>query len=114
MGYTTTPKNLALDTIGGQASYLSFHTGNPGATGANEVTGGTYTRPQTTWQAAANAAKAGSEVTANIPAGRTITHWGLWTAASGGTFYFGDVLAAAEAFGGAGTFDFTPTLTQAG
>lgn len=114
MGFTMTPKNLSLDTIGAQSAYLSFHTGDPGLTGANEVAGGTYTRPQTAWSLAANAIKPGSVVHANIPSGTTITHWGLWTAQTGGTFYFGDLLPEPESFGAAGVYDFTPTMVQAG
>jgi hypothetical protein len=114
VGYTTTPKNVSLDAIGANATWISFHTGDPGSNGANEVAGGLYTREQTAWGAAGSAAKVGSQVTADIPAATTITHWGLWTASSGGTFYYGGPLSASESFGGAGTYLFTPTLTQAG
>lgn len=114
MGYTNTSKNVALDAIGAAASYISFHTADPSTTGANEVIGGTYARVQTTWGAAASASKAGSQITANIPASTTITHWGLWTASSGGTFHYGGTLSASETFGGAGTYLFTPTLTASG
>lgn len=119
MGYTNTPKNVALDAIGAAAAYISFHTSDPGTSGTGEVTGGTYARTQTTWSSASAASKAGSQVTANIPASTTITHWGLWTAASGGTFYYGDQLKVGgtptpESFGAAGTYQFTPTLTASG
>ena len=114
MGYTNTSKNTALDAIGGAAAYISFHTADPGSTGTSEVVGGTYARVLTTWAAASAAAKAGSQVSANIPAATTITHWGLWTAVSGGTFHYGGALSASETFGGAGTYLFTPTLTGSG
>jgi hypothetical protein len=121
MGFTNAAKNAALDGIGSAASYLSFHTADPGSTGTSEVTGGTYARVQTTWGAASAAAKTGSQVAANIPAGTTITYWGLWTASSGGTFYNGKLLLlpdnttpAPESFGSAGTYQFTPTLTASG
>jgi hypothetical protein len=114
MGFTATPKNAALDAIGTQASWLSFHTGDPGSSGANEVTGGTYARVQTTWSAATAAAKAGTQVIADIPGGTTITHWGLWTASTAGTFCYGNPLTAPESFGLAGTYKYTPTLTATG
>lgn len=114
MGYTTTPKNGALDSIGTAATWISMHTADPGSTGTSEVTGGSYARVQTTWSAASAASKAGSQVTINIPAGTTITHWGFWTASSGGTFYYGGSLTNSESFGGAGTYQFTPTLTASG
>jgi hypothetical protein len=114
MGYTNTAKNAALDGIGAAAAYISFHTADPGSTGTSEVAGGTYARVQTTWGAAATAAKVGSQITANIPAATTITHWGLWTASSGGTFHYGGPLSASETFGGAGNYQFTPTLTASG
>lgn len=114
MGFTNAAKNTALDAIGSAASYLSFHTADPGSGGTSEVTGGSYARVQTTWGAASAASKTGSQVTANIPGSTTITHWGLWTAASGGTFHYGGTLSASESFGGAGTYQFTPTLTASG
>lgn len=114
MGYTNTSKNTALDAIGTAASYISYHTADPGSGGASEVAGGSYARVQTTWGAAASASKAGSQITSNIPASTTITYWGLWTAVSGGTFHYGGLLSASEAFGGAGTYLFTPTLTASG
>jgi hypothetical protein len=114
MGYTNTPKNVALDAIGAAATYISFHTADPGSTGTSEVAGGTYARVATTWGAASAAAKAGSQVAANIPASTTITYWGLWTAGSGGTFYYGGLLSSPETFGGAGVYQHTPTLTASG
>lgn len=41
--FGTTEANSILDTMLGTA-FLSLHTGDPGATGANEVTGGSYAR----------------------------------------------------------------------
>lgn len=114
MGYTNTPKNAALDTIGSAAAWISIHTADPGSTGTSEVTGGTYARVQTTWGSASSASKTGSQVTVNIPASTTVTHWGFWTASSGGTFYYGGALPNSESYGGAGTYLLTPTLTASG
>lgn len=114
MGYTNTSKDAALDAIGALATWISFHTADPGTTGANEVVGGSYARVQTTWGAAAASSKAGSAVTGNIPASTTITHWGVWSLVSGGTFEEGGALPAPETYGGAGTYTLTPTLTATG
>lgn len=104
--------NNALD--GETDPWISLHTGSPGTTGANEVVGGSYARQQTTWSAASGSAKAGSAVTINVPAGNTITHFGIWTAATNGTYKRGGSLSAVESFGVAGTYTLTPTLTGSG
>lgn len=115
MSYSNDGKDIALDAIGAAAVYISVHTADPGATGANEVVGGSYARVATTWAAASAAAKSGSAVTLNIPAGTTITHFGLWTAVSGGTYVTGDVLPnSGETYGSAGTYVATPTLNATG
>lgn len=93
---------------------VSLHTADPGTTGASEVTGGTYARVTTTWGSATASSKAGSQVTFNVPASTTITHFGIWSAATGGTFLCGGQLSATEAYGSAGTYLFTPTLSGQG
>lgn len=113
-GYTDSALDDMLGGIAAAAQRISFHTADPGTTGASEVSG--TGRPATTWAAAAADAvtggrkRDGSEVSAPIPGGTTVTHWGLWTAASGGTFKYGGALDAPETFGSAGTIEHTPTL----
>lgn len=103
------------DALNGESDvYFSLHTASPGTTGANEVVGGSYARVATTWSAAASSARAGSAVTINVPAGTTITHFGIWSAVSGGTYKRGGQLSAPETFGSAGTYTLTPTLTGSG
>lgn len=114
MTYNNTSKDVALDAIGAAATWISLHTADPGTTGANEVVGGAYARVQTTWAAAAASSKTGSQVTINVPAGATVTHWAAWSASSGGTEYEGGALPASETYGGAGTYQLTPTLTATG
>lgn len=113
MAYTTATLNAAVDGIAGVGTWISAHTGDPSTTGANEVTGGTYARQQTTWAAASGGSRAGSQVTIPIPAATTVTHWGFWTASTAGTFRGGFALSSSEAFGSAGTFLHTPTITVA-
>jgi hypothetical protein len=111
MGFTNAAKNAAVDGIAAAATYLSLHTADPGTTGASEVTGGTYARVATSWSASSAGSKPGSATTLNVPASTTIGWWGLWTAASGGTFHYGGTIPASEAYGSAGTYVLTPTLT---
>lgn len=110
-GYTDTAKNTAITAIKNAADRISAHTADPGTTGTNEVTGGSYARQVTTWGTVATGSVTGSQISASIPAGTTITHWGVWT--SGGTFYGGFALGASEVFGSAGTWQHTPTLAGA-
>ncbi len=113
MAYTVAAENTAIAAVKGAATYISLHTADPGTTtGVNEVSGGTYARVATTWPANPTSGSiTGSAAQINVPAATTITHWGLWTAGTGGTFYYGGTLPASETFGAAGTYSLTPTLT---
>ena len=92
MGFTDAVKNAMLDLIdetGGSQSitHVSLHTADPGTTGANEVTGGSYARVAVTWGDAASGIKANTgDLEFNVPSGTTVTHVGGWSASSGGTF----------------------------
>ena len=115
MAYSDAGLDAHLTGIGGGTNNrVSFHTADPGVTGASEISG--TGRPATTWGAAEASAsplgrkRVGTQVAAPIPAATTVTHWGIWTAATGGTFLFGGALDAPEAFGSAGTLEHTPTL----
>lgn len=111
MPFTINAENAAITGVKNGATFISAHTADPGDTGSNEVTGGTYARVATTWGTVGGSAVTGSAVTLNIPAGVTITHWGLWTAGTAGTFYYGGALPASESFGSNGTYSLTPTLS---
>lgn len=116
MAFSTAAETQALEGIVGNGTtdknnWISLHSADPGTTGANEISGGTYSREQTDWPAPAASAVTGSAVTLDVPSGTTITHWGLWSAASGGTFIFGGPLPASETFGSNGTYSLTPTLS---
>lgn len=108
MPFTDTALNTAINAVKAAADRISAHTGNPGTTGTNEVTGGSYARQTTTWGSSSSGDTTGSEVTIPIPASTTVSYWGLWT--SGGTFYGGFALSSSEVFGSAGNLKLTPTL----
>jgi len=104
--------NVAVDSITALAQKFSLHTANPGTTGANEVTGGSYARVAAAWAAASGAvAHPSATATLNVPGGTTITHFGMWTNA--GVFVGGGPLGSSETFSGAGTFtlDTTTSIT---
>lgn len=88
--YSTAAKNLMLDALAAAAGFLSVHTAYPGDNGANEVTGGSpaYARKAHTWNAAASGSLDDSNAPVfDIPASTECRFWGLWSAASSGTYY---------------------------
>lgn len=112
MGYTTSGLNDAVNGVAAASTWISAHTGDPSTNGANEVTGGSYARQQTTWAAASSGSRAGSQVTIPIPAATAVTYWGIWSAQSGGTFKGGFQLSGGgESFTNAGNLLHTPTIS---
>lgn len=112
MAFTVATRNSALTNISSLGAYISLHTADPGTTGANEVSGGSYARVQTTWGTAANGSLSGSQVTINVPASTTVAYFGVWSASTAGTFTFGGSLPASQAFGTAGTYQLTVSITD--
>lgn len=111
-----------LDHILGNAAYtapatvyISLHTGDPGETGASEVASSnnysraSFTNNATNWPAASGGAKAnGVAVTMPTPSGSwgTVTHFGIWDAATTGNFLFGGALAVSKAINSGDTVQF--------
>jgi hypothetical protein len=110
MAFTDATLNAAVGAVSALGDWISAHDGDPGTTGANEITGGSYAREQTTWGAAASGDQTGSQVSINIPGGTTVTHWGIWSAETNGTFVGGFELDSSEGFGADGVLNVTPTL----
>lgn len=105
MAFTTTTANKIIDKIlrntdfvHASAIYVSLHEGDPGQTGVNEVVGGGYNRKLATFSAAANkeTSNASDIEFPNMPTS-TVTHIGLWSAASGGNFWWGGSLTVSKA-----------------
>lgn len=114
--FSAAGEDAALDGsggLGGAGDYISLHTGSPGTTGANEVSGGSYVRVATTWSGSGSGSKAGSQVLINVPSGTTVGYFGIWSAATSGT-YVGGGTTPTFTYLGAGTLALTPTLTAAG
>lgn len=74
--------------------YLSLHVGDPGDDGANEVAGGAYARQPVSFDlTGSNPNVASNNAIVQFPTATalwgTITHFGVWTAASGGSYLIG-------------------------
>ena len=126
MAFTTSAANAIIskllrntDFTHPTAVYVSLHTGNPGETGTSEVTAGAnaYARQLASFTAPSTKASSNSAdlIWTNMPA-TTITHIGIWSAATGGTFWWGGALAASKTTSAGDTFriaagDLDVTLT---
>lgn len=112
MPTTTFLANELLDHVFGGADYtrpgtlhVSLHTGTPGDAGSSEVSGNNYSRSAVTnnatnWPAAAGKEQDnGEDVPFATPSGPwgTVTHFGVWDAASGGNILGWGALTTSEA-----------------
>ena len=94
----TSGLNTAVVAAGitpGTTYYLSAHSADPGATGASELSGGGYARQSIVF-GTATAGVIASNAAITIPnAGSTaVTHFGVWSASTGGTYLGGFLLAS--------------------
>lgn len=87
-------RNAIADAEAARLVYISVHTADPGTTGASESTGGSpvYARKAAVFGAAVNGTATAAELTFDVPAS-TITHFGVWSAVTAGTFRGGNPLA---------------------
>ena len=109
MGLNNTAKNVMLDALAAVAGYASLHSADPGATGTNELAGGSpaYARIAVTWgSAASGVVSLSSSPQFNVEGGDTVAYVGLWSAATAGTFYGSDAVTS-ETFAGQGTYTVT-------
>ena len=97
MPLTPTEVQVVAAAESAKILYLSLHTATPGTTGASEVTGGSpaYARKSTVVTATSGTGTS-TTVTFDVPAGVTVTHFGTWSAVTGGTFYGGNALSASK------------------
>lgn len=90
----------------GTTYYLSLHTADPGTTGANEVTGGSYARQAITFPTATSGSQAStnSQSFTGMPAEAGGTPYlGIWSALTGGTFKCGGATSGLSGAISAGT-----------
>jgi len=91
-------------TLTGITPRVSLHTADPGLTGANEVTGDAYARQAATFGAPATGgtgrqvANSAAVTFASLDSAtsRTVTHAGVWDAATLGNFLYRIDLAASK------------------
>lgn len=90
MGLVVGQKNEMLDAVTPDWDFASLHSGAPGGSGSNELTGGSpaYARKSVTWGAASGGvvANTNSQVF-DVPAGSDVEYVGLWSLSSAGTFF---------------------------
>jgi hypothetical protein len=108
-----TSRQALANTYATLGTWIFAATGNPGTTTtvANEVTGGSYARLQTTWTAGAGGIQNGSQVILAIPAGTTVTFGGVASAVSGAN-QTDNAAITSTAFASAGQLVMTPGYTQ--
>ena len=93
-------------------AYVSLHTADPGNTGTSEISGGAYARqgPITFTSAGANPTVASNSAIITYPAASaswgTVGWFGIWTAASGGTFQGSGALTTPKAVNSGDTARF--------
>ena len=105
MALVVAGKNLMLTGFTGSVQFVSLHTGDPSANGANEVTGGSYTRESVVWAAAASGSvSSASVIVFDVPGTNTITYLGYWSTLTAGTFYGSRALDVSQSFATAGTY----------
>lgn len=79
-------ENVAVNGYAAAAAYVSLHTADPGTTGTNEVSGGGYARAPLSWVPGPVDGQVTGTATVTVASGVAVTHVGVWSAASGGTF----------------------------
>ena len=94
--------NLLRGTnVTGFSAYVSLHTGDPGNTGASEVTGGTYARQLAGFDAPVDdsgvrAITNASDIDFTGMPAATVTHFAIWTAVTSGNSVYKDALATSR------------------
>lgn len=81
---------VAAWLVPGTTYYASLHSADPGTTGANEFTGGSYARQAVVFGTAAGGVIANNAGLSWPNAGTTpATHVGFWSTVTGGTYHGG-------------------------
>ncbi len=112
MGIPNPTHQAAADAIKALGAWISVHTGaGAGTTGANEATGGSYARKQTTWTSLTTGVVNGSTVNVPVAAG-TYTEGGIFSASSAGTFVGSAAFAGGSVVvsGTGASIDVTPAI----
>jgi len=112
MSFSNYLEDEILDAVCNNGSFavaqpwVSLHDGDPGETGANEITGGSYGRQSASF-AAASGGSCASDATLDfttMPSVPSLTHVGMWDASTAGNFLVGGSLTAAKTVNAGDTF----------
>jgi len=112
---SATAQAAALNAVAALAPYVGANTATPTTATPSEVTGGTYARVAITWTTATASSPSISNtasISINIPASTTVTDVSEWSAATAGTFEFGQALTSSVAFASAGTLSIAVGALQ--
>jgi hypothetical protein len=109
MAFSTTARNQALDGV--TVDRVSLHSGDPGTTGANYISGGG--KQAATFNTAASGERLLNADVAftGLGASQSVTHFGAWLAA-GDVYKFGAVLTGDTAANAAGEYTLKGTTTK--
>ena len=116
VGLSSAGEALVLTPLTGTC-FVSLHTADPGDSGSSEVSGSAYARQSATFtNSGANPTVAANNAIVTYPAATgawgTITHFGTWSASSGGTFRGSGALTTSKVVGSGDTARFaTGALT---
>ncbi len=110
MGFSLTARQQALDGI--TVDRVSLHSGDPGTTGANYISGGG--KQAATFGAANGSGErllSGDVAFTGLGASQSVTHFGVWLAA-GDVFKCGAALTGDQAANAAGEYTLKGTTTK--
>lgn len=115
MGMPNNTHQVASNAIAALGNWISLHTGaGAGTTGANEASGGSYTRQQLAggWSPGTTGVNTGAPVAISCAAG-TYTEGGIWSAVTGGTFVGSNPFSGGNVIvnGTGASIVVTPTIT---
>lgn len=97
--------DLMATALKNGATHMSLHSANPGTTGTSEITAAG--RQPIAWDGpttGGDISLSGTEAFTGGTGGGAVTHVGLWSAATGGTFYGGFALTGDLTFNAAGEY----------
>lgn len=113
MSISNSFETILLDVVRGTApavtgAYVQLHTGDPSEDGTANVAGES-TRQAISWSAASGDTITSSAAVTwtNVSTAETLTHWSLWSAASGGTCLWYGALSGSATVAVGDTFQIT-------
>lgn len=115
-GVTNTNATQMLAAMSSYALFLGLNQGDPGATGASEISTSSYDRKPCSWQTPNSGQLKifSGGIAMRVPGVSSVGYWSLWTSTLTGTCAGSGSFTTAEVFVNPGTFtvqSLTYTLT---